>query len=192
MKNLNRIIAAALIFANCFVLAFPVLAQANKLAQNAKSRAASKTPGKTTPAVFENPELVKEYQKTIAPESLASRLYFLASDFFEGRETGARGQRMAAQYLASQYRLLGLEPNELLSRLINFLPKLIFSRLSFIAKRRRKRGWKFQPAAIKKRRAFFRRKRAAICSTFYPAARAARAAARSSPVTESPSKIGLE
>ena len=53
---------------------------------------------------------VRSYQQLITAESLAARLYFLASDFFEGRETGTRGQRLAAHYLASQYRQLGLTP----------------------------------------------------------------------------------
>jgi hypothetical protein len=98
MNKLKRIIAAALILANAAIFCLPVAAQANK------------TSKKTTPSVFENPGLVKKYQQTISPETLASRLYFLASDYFEGRETAARGQRLAAQYLASQYRLLGLTP----------------------------------------------------------------------------------
>ncbi|MBK7708091.1 MAG: M28 family peptidase [Acidobacteria bacterium] len=63
-----------------------------------------------TPTTFERPSLVKKYQKTISPEFLASHLGFLASDFFEGRGTGTRGQRMAAEYLASQYRQMGLSP----------------------------------------------------------------------------------
>jgi Peptidase family M28 len=65
---------------------------------------------RATPTVFGNPTLIKRYQQTITPEALASRLYFLASDLFEGRETTTRGQKLAAQYLASQYRLMGLEP----------------------------------------------------------------------------------
>jgi hypothetical protein len=64
----------------------------------------------TTPTVDENPALVQRYQNLITPELLASHLYFLASDFFEGREAGAPGQRMAAEYLASQYRLMGVTP----------------------------------------------------------------------------------
>ena len=63
-----------------------------------------------TPTTFERPSLVKKYQKAISPEFLASHLGFLASDFFEGRGTGTRGQRMAAEYLASQYRQMGLSP----------------------------------------------------------------------------------
>jgi hypothetical protein len=63
-----------------------------------------------TSATFEDPGLVKKYQQMITPESLASKLYFIASDLFEGRETGTRGQKLAAQYLAAQYQSLGLTP----------------------------------------------------------------------------------
>ena len=57
-----------------------------------------------------DPARVRSYQQLITAESLAARLYFLASDFFEGRETASRGQKLAAHYLASQYRQLGLVP----------------------------------------------------------------------------------
>jgi hypothetical protein len=53
---------------------------------------------------------VQRYQQMITAEGLAARLYFLASDFFEGRETTTRGQKLAANYLASEYRKLGLLP----------------------------------------------------------------------------------
>jgi hypothetical protein len=105
MSKLKRIIATALILANTAFVCFPVRAQTNKF-----TRKTVKESSKTTPDVFENSSLVKKYQQMISPENLAARLYFLASDYFEGRETGARGQRLAAEYLASQYRLLGLTP----------------------------------------------------------------------------------
>ena len=98
MKKLKRVTAALLILANAGFICLPASAQSSKIA------------GKTTPSVYENPGLVKKYQQTISPETLASRLYFLASDYFEGRETGTRGQKLAAHYLASQYRLLGVTP----------------------------------------------------------------------------------
>ena len=63
-----------------------------------------------TPTVFERPELVLQYQSDISSEELAAHLYLLASDFFEGRATATRGQKMAAHYLAAEYRRLGLEP----------------------------------------------------------------------------------
>jgi hypothetical protein len=50
------------------------------------------------------------YQRSITSDGLASRLHFFASDFFEGRETTTRGQKLAAYYLASEYRQLGLTP----------------------------------------------------------------------------------
>lgn len=62
------------------------------------------------PTVFENPAVVQRYQSTITPEELAAQLYLFSSDYFEGRETTTRGQKLAAYYLASQYRKLGLAP----------------------------------------------------------------------------------
>ena len=55
-------------------------------------------------------QVIRRYQQRITPDGLAARLYFFASDFFEGRETGTRGQKLAAHYLASEYRQLGLTP----------------------------------------------------------------------------------
>ena len=63
-----------------------------------------------TPTVRETPQTVKHFQQTITADELAAHLYFLASDFFEGRETTARGQKMAAWYLASEHKALGLLP----------------------------------------------------------------------------------
>jgi hypothetical protein len=72
------------------------------------TEAALYMPQEPTPAALDDPSLSARYQQTITAEGLASRLYFLASDFFEGRETTTRGQKLAARYLASQYRGLGL------------------------------------------------------------------------------------
>jgi hypothetical protein len=60
--------------------------------------------------VLHDTAVIRRYQQLITPEGLAARLYFFASDSFEGRETGTRGQKLAAQYLASEYRQLGLAP----------------------------------------------------------------------------------
>ncbi len=65
---------------------------------------------RVTPTTLSEPSMVRLYQQSISPTSLASRLYLLASDYFEGRETTTRGQKLAALYLASQYRTLGLTP----------------------------------------------------------------------------------
>ena len=51
-----------------------------------------------------------KYAKTITEKDLESRLAVLASDSLEGRETGERGQQMAAEYIASKFKEFGLEP----------------------------------------------------------------------------------
>ena len=46
----------------------------------------------------------------IAQGALEAHVRFLASDALEGRMTGTRGYATAAEYVASQFRLIGLEP----------------------------------------------------------------------------------
>lgn len=61
-----------------------------------------------TPSVIDEPALASRYADSITAQELAAHLYFFASDYFEGRETATRGQRLAAKYLASQYQRFGL------------------------------------------------------------------------------------
>jgi hypothetical protein len=46
----------------------------------------------------------------VRPESIRGHLSFLASDLLEGRGTPSRGLEIAAEYIASQFRRIGLEP----------------------------------------------------------------------------------
>lgn len=46
----------------------------------------------------------------IRPALLKAHLSFLASDELEGRETGKRGQKIAARYIATEFEKLGLKP----------------------------------------------------------------------------------
>jgi len=46
----------------------------------------------------------------ISAQSLRGHLSFLASDLLEGRGTPSRGQDLAAEYIAAQFRRAGLEP----------------------------------------------------------------------------------
>ncbi|MEQ9104218.1 MAG: M28 family peptidase [Rhodothermales bacterium] len=80
------------------------------MAQDTDVRQPIASPPSPTPTLFDDPAVVNAFAETITAEDLAAHLYFFASDFFEGRETSARGQKLAAQYLASQYRKIGLEP----------------------------------------------------------------------------------
>ncbi|TAI48637.1 M28 family peptidase [Flagellimonas allohymeniacidonis] len=49
-----------------------------------------------------------EYAETITQEELKDHLYIYASDEFEGRETGAPGQKKAVEYLRKEYQELGI------------------------------------------------------------------------------------
>jgi hypothetical protein len=48
------------------------------------------------------------YAASITAEDLRKHLSILASDAYEGRETGKKGQKMAAEYLSKQFAALGL------------------------------------------------------------------------------------
>ncbi|MEJ2003840.1 MAG: M28 family peptidase [Cyclobacteriaceae bacterium] len=50
-----------------------------------------------------------EYAATITEEDLTDDLTILASDALEGRETGERGQKMAAAYIREHFRSIGLD-----------------------------------------------------------------------------------
>jgi hypothetical protein len=130
LQSSPRLIASILL---AMLLAFSLLNGAQSTATSSVARQAA---SHVTPTAFSKPALVRRYQQTITSGSLASRLYFLASDFFEGRETTTRGQKFAAQYLASQYRLLGLAPKgtakttDPLSPAAYFQPFTVYKRLA--------------------------------------------------------------
>ncbi|CAN5394313.1 hypothetical protein BH09BAC5_BH09BAC5_08570 [soil metagenome] len=57
----------------------------------------------------ENTEGPKEiYAKTISAKDLKTHLSVIASDKYEGRETGKKGQHMTAEYLSNQFRQFGI------------------------------------------------------------------------------------
>jgi Zn-dependent M28 family amino/carboxypeptidase len=47
---------------------------------------------------------------SVDPEKIRAQVKFLASDLLEGRGTGARGGDIAAEYIATQFALYGLQP----------------------------------------------------------------------------------
>ena len=49
-----------------------------------------------------------KWANTVTAEELSEHLHVLASDAFEGRETGEPGNEMAANYIAEQFKNLGL------------------------------------------------------------------------------------
>ena len=61
------------------------------------------------PSVLLSQENVK-FSKTIIVQDLERHLNILASDSLEGRETGKKGQKMAADYIANHFREVGIPP----------------------------------------------------------------------------------
>ena len=58
---------------------------------------------------FAQDKTALQYSKTISAEEMKSKLTILASDEFEGRETGKEGQKKAAAFLKEHYQKLGLK-----------------------------------------------------------------------------------
>ena len=55
----------------------------------------------------------KKFAKTITEKELSEHLYIYASDEFEGRDTGAPGQKKAVEYIRNYYKSIGVEPGDL-------------------------------------------------------------------------------
>jgi hypothetical protein len=102
-KQFVRIIAVGIVGTSLVIGSTFTFAQQKTPATKAKRDVVTKA-GLPDDSIFER------YQQSISAERLAANLFFLASDSFEGRETTTRGQKLAALYLASQYRQLGLTP----------------------------------------------------------------------------------
>ena len=50
------------------------------------------------------------FSNTITADALETHLTILASDSFEGRETGKKGQKLAADYIQAQFKSFGIPP----------------------------------------------------------------------------------
>jgi Zn-dependent M28 family amino/carboxypeptidase len=61
-----------------------------------------------TAAIKKAPSDSDKYAFSITAADLRKHLSILASDEYEGRETGERGQKMAAEYIAAFYKALGI------------------------------------------------------------------------------------
>lgn len=70
------------------------------------------TSSKSAVPAVKAPEIVnsspEEFASTITADELKTMLYKYASDEFEGRETGEKGQKIAVEYLKSQYQEMNI------------------------------------------------------------------------------------
>ncbi|WP_299761152.1 M28 family peptidase [uncultured Pontibacter sp.] len=63
---------------------------------------------KPTTDVAKLSEAAPKYAESITAADLSKHLYIIASDEYEGRNTGEKGQKMAAEYIAREFREDGL------------------------------------------------------------------------------------
>ena len=59
--------------------------------------------------LFAQDKSALKFARTITTEDLKDHLAILSSDEYEGRETGKKGQKMAARYIAKYFEALGFE-----------------------------------------------------------------------------------
>jgi len=67
-------------------------------------------PARTDPRKIDISAEIQTVLDTIQPSSLRKNLSYIASDELEGRDTPSRGLDLAADYIAEQFRVAGLEP----------------------------------------------------------------------------------
>jgi Zn-dependent M28 family amino/carboxypeptidase len=93
------------LLAAALALPAPLLAQTTKVKTKLKPGSATK---KTPPAAPASPAAPADYatlyaERYVTQEHLRRDLSVLASDEYEGRETGTKGQKMAAAYISKQF-----------------------------------------------------------------------------------------
>jgi len=74
-------------------------------------------------ATFSEDFLKLKYTNSIVVEDLKKHLNILASDSMEGRETGKKGQKMAAEYISKTFKEYGIPPYDGQSYYQNFKVK---------------------------------------------------------------------
>jgi Zn-dependent M28 family amino/carboxypeptidase len=67
-------------------------------------------PAATVPEIAGLPQAARSAAASIDPEKIRAHVRFLSLDLLEGRGPGKRGGEMAAEYIATQFALAGLEP----------------------------------------------------------------------------------
>ena len=83
------------------------IAEAQKKKKNkvkTKTETVTAAPAATTSAPKPYAEAAAEFAQTISASDLSEHLHVLASDEYEGRETGKKGQKMAAEYIARHFK----------------------------------------------------------------------------------------
>ena len=65
----------------------------------------------SVPAISGLPPAARTAANSISPEKIRAHVRFLSLDLLEGRGPGTRGDKLAAEYIATQFALEGLQPS---------------------------------------------------------------------------------
>jgi Zn-dependent M28 family amino/carboxypeptidase len=76
----------------------------------AATQAPSQPSASAVPEIAGLPPAARAAAASIDPEKIRAHVRFLALDLLEGRGPGTRGAELAAEYIATQFALAGLEP----------------------------------------------------------------------------------
>jgi hypothetical protein len=74
------------------------------------AQASNATPDQPVPEVPGLPPAARAAAASIDPEKIRAHVRFLSLDLLEGRGPGTRGAELAAEYIATQFALAGVEP----------------------------------------------------------------------------------
>ncbi len=80
------------------------------LAATVPAASAQQPAAHAVPAIAGLPEAARAAADAIDPEKIRAHVRFLSLDLLEGRGPGTRGGELAAEYIATQFALDGLEP----------------------------------------------------------------------------------
>ncbi len=105
LRSGSRRCALSVAAAVLLLAAFPAMAQKSPAPPSTPPAA---HPGAPPAAETELDKNVKTAMDTIFAARIKANVKFLASDLLEGRGTGQRGGELSAEYVATQYGLLGL------------------------------------------------------------------------------------
>ncbi len=67
-------------------------------------------PAPSVPEILKLPQAARAAASSIDPEKIRAHVRFLSLDLLEGRGPGTRGAELAAEYIATQFALAGVEP----------------------------------------------------------------------------------
>ncbi|MCF6297011.1 MAG: M28 family metallopeptidase [Flavobacteriaceae bacterium] len=78
------------------------------------------------PLTIDDDAIKNKFASRITAAELKTKLYILASDVFEGRRTGEKGTKLAANYIVNYYKHIGIKPLKGYDNYLQEIPEEFF------------------------------------------------------------------